>query len=307
MYEPVILVCSINGMVEGRSDVPRTPDQVAATSLRCFEAGASIIHSHIDIDGTSGIEAAGRYLEGWAPVWKVRPDALFYPTANFGPGGVLDYTHLAELAESEHVRIGLCDIGPVGLGRLEDGVPRGSRQIHNSFDEVAERFETCRIHQLGVAMQAFDPSGLRTALFWWRAGTLPDGGLLNLYFYPEPSGPPPWRAHYSLPPTRKALEAVLEILGECPVPWAASVIGGDTTADGFGEMVVQAGGHLNIGLEPYRGERTVTNEDLITEAVAVCRLVGRPIASCSEAAAILGLPTRTLSSTSSTSSTERHH
>jgi 3-keto-5-aminohexanoate cleavage enzyme len=291
MAEPVIIICSINGMAKVWP-APATPAEVAATSLRCIEAGASIIHNHIDIDETSGSAAATRYLEGWAPVWQVRPDALFYPTANFGPHGVLDYTHLIELAKDAHFRIGLCDIGPLGLGFLEDGVPRGSRLIPNSFDQVAERFDICRSHELGVAMQAFDPSGLRTALFWWRAGKLPAGGLLNLYFYPEPSGPPPWRGHFSLPPTPKALDAYLELLGDCPVPWAASVIGGDILENGFCELVVKAGGHLNIGLEPYRGMRETTNEDLIADAVRVCHSVGRPIASCADTATILGLPQR---------------
>jgi 3-keto-5-aminohexanoate cleavage enzyme len=293
MPEPVIIICSINGMTKGRPNVPTTPAEVTACSLRCIDAGASIIHNHIDIDETSGPAAAERYLEGWSPVWQVRPDALFYPTANFGAGGTLDYTHLVELAKTNQFRIGLCDIGPLGLGYMEDGVPRGSRLVANGFDEVADRLDICRSNKLGAAMQVFDPSGLRTAMFWWRAGKLPVGGLLNLYFYPEPSGPPPWRAHYSLPPTAKALDAYLEILEDCPVPWAASVIGGDILANDFCELVLDAGGHINIGLEPYRGAREPTNEELIREAVAACERAGRPVASCDRAATMLELPQRT--------------
>ena len=47
----------------------------------CFDAGAAIVHNHIDIVGDAATVAA-RYREGWEPVLAERPDALVYPTIN---------------------------------------------------------------------------------------------------------------------------------------------------------------------------------------------------------------------------------
>ena len=72
---PVIIEAAING---GNPDAPRTPEAIAATALACLDAGAAIVHNHIDIVGDAATVAA-RYREGWDPVLAERPDALLYP------------------------------------------------------------------------------------------------------------------------------------------------------------------------------------------------------------------------------------
>ena len=99
-------------------------------------------------------------------------------------------------------------------------------------------------------------------------------------------------APFGLPPTRLALDAYLEALGDCPVPWAVSVVGGDVVETGLAEYAVERGGHIHLGLEFFAGDRTPTNVELITEAVAVCDRLGVAVATCDEAAEILELPRR---------------
>ena len=53
-------------------------------------------------------------------------------------------------------------------------------------------------------------------------------------------------------------------------------------------MVVLA--ERDFGLEDYAGPRQPTNLELVEEAVALCREVGRPVASGAEAAELIGLP-----------------
>jgi len=97
---PVIIEAAINGATpkERNPNVPRTPEEIAADALAAIEAGAAVIHNHIDLGGLSEAEAAERYLEGWRPVLAARPDALLYPTVHFGPP--LGYEHLIPLAAS---------------------------------------------------------------------------------------------------------------------------------------------------------------------------------------------------------------
>ena len=54
---------------------------------------------------------------------------------------------------------------------------------------------------------------------------------------------------------------------------------------------VERGGHLHVGLEEhYDPDRQPTNVELLEEAVALCREVGRPVATCAQAAEILAVP-----------------
>ncbi|MDT5187712.1 MAG: 3-keto-5-aminohexanoate cleavage enzyme, partial [Mycobacterium sp.] len=90
----------------------------------------------------------------------------------------------------------------------------------------------------------------------------------------------------------RALDAYLEVLGECDIPWAVSVVGGDLCANPLAKLAVERGGHLHLGLEFYRGDRIPTNIELVTEAANLCRQLGRAIATPEQAAHILGLPTK---------------
>src|SRR4029077_4971652 len=98
---PVIIEADINGATskERNPNVPQSPEEITADILASIDAGAAILHNHIDLRGTSGEEAAARYLEAWRPVLEERPDALISPTVNFASGGH-NYDHIAPLAAS---------------------------------------------------------------------------------------------------------------------------------------------------------------------------------------------------------------
>ncbi|MGB1142705.1 MAG: 3-keto-5-aminohexanoate cleavage protein [Halioglobus sp.] len=45
-----------------------------------------------------------------------------------------------------------------------------------------------------------------------------------------------------------------------------------------------------MGLEPFGGDRTPTNIELVEEVVALAQAHGRPVATPTQAAEIIGLP-----------------
>jgi 3-keto-5-aminohexanoate cleavage enzyme len=285
---PVIIEAAINGATskERNPNVPRTPGEIAADALACMDAGAAIIHNHIDRVGITEVEAAERYLEGWRPVLAARPDALLYPTVHLGPP--IGYEHLVPLAETGVLRMGLTDPGSVNLGGLDrNGVPGGAFVYANSFDTIARGFEICAKHGLGPSLAIFEPGFLRTTLAWWREGRLPAGAMVKLYFSTERGflGAP-----FGLAPTATALEAYLEMLQGCDLPWAVSVVGGDVTASEIAVLALERGGHLHLGLEFYGGPGTPTNADLVKRAVELCKSAGRAVATPDQAAEILRLP-----------------
>jgi len=286
--EPVIIEAAINGATtkERNPNVPRTPEEIAADALATIEAGAAVIHNHIDLGGLSEAEAAERYLEGWRPVLATRPDALLYPTVHFGPP--LGYEHLIPLAASGMLRMGLCDPGSVNLGRVDEaGVPTGGIVYANSFERIGRALDICREQRLGPSLAIYEPGFLRATLAWWRAGRLPAGAMVKLYFSSEQglTGAP-----FGLPPTAAALDAYLELLDGCDLPWAVSLAGGDVVASEVALLALERGGHLHLGLEFFGGARTPTNVELVTEAVALCDKAGRPVATPDQAASILRLP-----------------
>lgn len=288
---PVIIEAAINGVTrkETNPNVPIEPDEIAGDALACLDAGAAVVHNHIDRFGISGEEAAERYLEGWRPVLAERPDALLYPTVN--PAGSVEeaYAHTRPLAERGGLRIGLADLASVNLGgRDADGVPTGSFVYANSFDDGHHQLGLCAELGLGPSLAIFEPGFLRTALAWHAAGRLPAGAMVKLYFGGERGylgG-----ATFGLPPTELALEAYLELLDGVGLPWSVSIFGGDVVGSGMARLALERGGHLHLGLEAFDGPRTPSNAELVEEAVALCAEVGRPVAGCTEAAEILGLP-----------------
>ena len=285
---PVIIEAAINGQTtkERNPNVPRSPEEIATDALACIEAGAAIIHNHIDRYGISEAEAAERYLEGWRPVLSARPDALLYPTVHVGPP--ISYEHLVPLGLTGLVRMGLTDPGSVNLGRVDDqGIPSGGLVYANSFEVIARAFAICREHRLGPSLAIYEPGFLRTTVAWWRSGQLPTGAMVKLYFSTEQGlmGAP-----FGLPPTVTALDAYLEILEGCDLPWAVSVVGGDVIESAVVVPALERGGHLHLGLEFYGGPGTPTNVSLVNDAVALCEKVGRPVATPDQAAEILRLP-----------------
>jgi uncharacterized protein (DUF849 family) len=288
----VVIEAAINGVTNPAQNpnVPVTPEQIAVDALASFDAGAAIVHNHIDRYGVDGVTAAERYLEGWRPVLAARPDALLYPTVN-GTGPVSEtYAHLEPLHAAGVLRIGLADPGSVNLGgRDQGGAPTGGYVYINSHADVGAQLDLNARLGLAPQLAIFEPGFLRAVRAWHEAGRMPRGSMLKLYFG-GPRGYFGGGTPFGLPPTRAALAAYVELLDGLPYPWSVAVIGGDLTGEpDLALAALELGAHLHVGLEDLGADRAPANSQLVAEAVALCERVGRRPATCAQTLDLLGL------------------
>ena len=293
---PLIIECAINGETrpERNPNAPRKAEEIVADVFRCLDAGATVIHAHTDDIQKTGREAADAYLAAWQSIIAERPDTLWYPTLGVGADMAESLSHIDLLAEEIGLRLGLCDPGSTNIGGPDaEGLPVGM-VYSNSYDDVRVCFAQCERHGLGPSLAIYEPGWLRTVLAFHRAGRLPRGAMVKLYFgadyglfATEPG------VSFGLAPTENALLAYLDLLEGTDLPWSVSAWGGDLFETPIARKALELGGHLHVGLEEhFHPDHKPTNGEIVDQASALAAEVGRPLASNAEAASILDLPSR---------------
>jgi uncharacterized protein (DUF849 family) len=286
--DPLIIEAAINGATTKAQNpsVPRTTDEIVECACACIEAGAAIVHHHTDDSIFAARHATQPYREAWTRIHAKHPAAILYPT--MGSGGTHTnpkerYAHIEELADEGLLQLAIIDPGSVSLGPNDaDGLPMPIDFVYqNTFGDVRYMADSCRARGVGAHVSIFEPGFLRVALAYHHAGRFPRALKIQLYF----GGP---ALPFGLPPTAKSLDAYLAMLEGTDLSWMVGVLGGDV-CESLAELAIRRGGHVRVGLEDYFGARGPRNEDLVAEVVALAARCGRPIASATQAAAMLGL------------------
>ncbi len=293
---PVIIEAALNGAGNKTRNphIPTEPGEIIADAIACFDAGAAIVHTHCHDHKLTGAAGAEAYLASWRDILAQRPDVLWYPTiAGAINSGRIDLTHVEALHRAVGMPMASIDPGCTNIGKPdENGLPVGTAYV-NDYAMIRAAFITC--DKLGVApsLAIYEPGFLRTVLAYHRAGRLPRGSFVKLYFggdwglYASGRG-----VTFGLPPTRTALLAYLEMLEGSELPWSVSVWGGDLFATPVAQLALELGGHLHVGLEEFCDpQRSPANLELVQQAVALANEVGRPVATVEQTRALLNLPT----------------
>jgi len=291
---PVIIEVAINGETrpERNPHVPREPDAILRDVDRCLDAGAALIHAHSGDIRLTGRAAADLYLAAWRPILDQRPDTLWYPTFGLGADMAESISHVELLAAEVGLRLGLCDPGSTNIGAPDaDGLPVGG-VYSNSYEDVRLALAQCERLRLGPSLAIYEPGWLRTTLAFHRAGRLPAGAMLKLYFGGEyglfATQP---GVSFGLAPTEYALLAYLDMLDGTALPWSVSVWGGDLFETPVARRALELGGHLHVGLEEhFHPEHKPSNREIVEQAAALVAEVGRPLATTADAARLLALP-----------------
>jgi len=291
--EYVIIEAAINGETkpDRNPNAPRKPAEIIADVFHCLDAGASVIHAHSDDITRTGRAAADGYLEAWRTILAERPDTLWYPTLGAGKDMKESISHIEFLCDELDMRLGLCDPGSTNIGAPDDeGLPVGM-VYSNTYDDVRTCFEQAERRHIGPSLAIYEPGWLRTVLAFHKAGRLPQGAMVKLYFGADYGlfGTKPG-VSFGLAPTEHALAAYLDLLDGTDLPWSVSAWGGDILETPVARQALERGGHLHVGLEEhFHPTRKPTNEEIVLQAVALAKEVGRPIAGSQETSRILDL------------------
>lgn len=281
--EPLVITASINGErpKEQNRHSPRTHEEITATALSSYDAGASIIHVHATDMALVADESAEDYLRSWRPVLAARPGSLWYPTLTRGWGG--EIRHILAIDDEVGLEFGCIDPGGVPFAQLdEEGLPVG-RYYANSLESIRSDFATFKERGIGPQMAIYEPHYMRIVLAFHAAGALPEGTVFNFYFCGDYGLGGERSMPFGLRPTEASLKAYLDILGDVDLPWTVSVWGGDIFDSDLPQLAIEHGGHVLVGIEPYfHPQRQLSNEEMIGRVVDMAKKAGVPVADREE-------------------------
>jgi uncharacterized protein (DUF849 family) len=287
--DPVILTCSISGVVANRDQcpaIPYTPEEYGAEARRAVDEGASMIHIHArKPDGSPSFEIDDFRAITEAILAEVDDVVINYSTGAIGVPIEKRLEYLRELKP---------DVAALNMGSMNYAKYSARRKdfvfntvFENSFDTI-KTFLTAMV-ELGIRPEheCFDSGHLA------NLDPFLDMGLLK----------PPLQiscvmgVNGGIRPTAKNLAHMAgEVPGGADGPNNWGVIGISRDQWMLIAAALSLGGNVRAGLEDNfylpNGEMARSNGDLIAQARKMAEDVGRRPATVAEAREMLGVPRR---------------
>ena len=273
MTNPCIICVAITGSVPQKSDNPAVPITVAEqveSTQEAFEAGAAIAHCHVRNDDgtpTSDPERFARLKEG---IEKHCPGMI----VQLSTGG---------RSGAGQARGGMLPLKPdmASLSVGSNNFP--TRVYENPPDLVDWLAEEMRTYEVVPEVEAFDLSHILQAIRLHG-----EGKLYGPLYVQCVMG-----VKNAMPADREVFDFYVEtVRRRAPeAQWCAAGIGPNQIV--VNEWAIAAGGHTRTGLEDNirldRETLAPSNAALVQRTVELCGKYDRPVATPSEARALLGL------------------
>ncbi len=265
----LIVTAAVNGSVPTRDQtpyVPITPEEVIEDTVRCWEAGASVVHIHArDKDGrpTHDIEFFARCLEGI----RNRCDII----VQFSTG--------SRAGVDRETRIASAALKPDMLS-LNSGCCNFLQGPHvNSLEDI-EYWLTCmKEHGIKPEIECFDLSHVFVGQEFAQKGLVAEPALFNLILGVPgalPFTPQNFMSLYSALPPGAMFSTIGVGRHQLPVTVMSTVLGG----------------HVRVGIEDnlYYSYRVLgRNWEFVERAVRIAGECQREVATPAEARSILGI------------------
>ena len=292
LEDPVVITCSISGVVANREQcpaIPYTPEDYAAEARRAVDEGASMIHIHARTpEGLPSYE-----IEDFGAITEAIRAEVDDVIINYSTGAI----GVSLEKRIAYLRALKPDVAALNMGSM-NYAKYSSRRRDFVFQTVFENsFET-----ISTLLRAMNEEGIKPEHECFDAGHLANlDPLIDCGLLREP-------LHISLVmgvtggirPTARNLAMMAEnVPGGADGPNEWGVIG-----IGRGQWLLIAaaltlGGNARAGLEDNfylpDGQMARSNGDLIAKARQLAEDVGRRVATVDDARALLGVPKRAAS------------
>jgi 3-keto-5-aminohexanoate cleavage enzyme len=268
--EPLIITVAPVGAeltLEQTPHLPITPSQLAETTRRCCEAGASIVHVHCRDDDGANTHEVARFREAQAAL-RASCDAI----VQFSTGGAIGMTPQERAAPLE-LRP---DMATLTCGTVNFG----DEIFENSFPIIRGIIAEATRYGVRLSLEIFDAGHLTNAKRLLAKGLL-HGPLHAEFVLGVPGGMEAEVSH------------LCDLHRELPGGWTWSVAAMGRAQLPMAMAAMAMGGHVRVGLEDniyYERGRLATNEELVARIARIARELGRPVATPREARRILALP-----------------
>jgi uncharacterized protein (DUF849 family) len=293
---PVILEVAINGSTTKKINptAPETAAEIAQETIKCLDAGATIVHAHSGKPSDNVADAVQAYVDAFTPVRKKHPYGIIYPTANFDPAVYhknrtvwppeIQSGHYRPLAEAGLANMILLDTGVAPLAVYDENglLPEKNFWWYGFWPgDNKIVIDTCKELGCGASISVFEPGWMKNVVAMARAGTLPRGSKLNIYF-----------ADYGFaafaPPIPEALQLYIHMMEGLDLKWSVGLIGNDIMETPLAQMALERGGSFRVGLEDWG--TGPSNVEQLERAKEMINKVGRPIVSGADAIKYLDIP-----------------
>ncbi len=254
----VITATPNNSWLHPEADYPRTPEEVGAESARCEEAGASVLHLH----------SMG--------AWKDLVGAIRSSTTLLVQCGMSSFL-IDERQEIFELR---ADMISIIANHHDEAFPQGACNVLHPMDELLRYCEQCY------------ESGVRPEWEIWHSGSIWNldylrehaemvRPIITTLFFGWPGGT------WSPPTVEEYLYRRRLMPEDCVV--TVSVMGPERY--GVLAAAIAHGDHVRVGTEDYpftSDGAPAQASDLVAEAAALARAMGREVATTAQARQMLG-------------------
>jgi uncharacterized protein (DUF849 family) len=271
---PVILEVAINGSTTKKNNpaVPETASELAEETIKCLDAGATIVHAHTNKPSQNVDEAVQAYVDAFTPVRERHPHGILYPTANFDPAKYHEMRtvwppevqsgHYRPLAEAGLANMILLDTGVVPLAAYDDNglIPEKGFWWYGFWPGDNKLvIDTCNELGCGASISVFEP-----------------GWMKNVGFAGMP------------PPIPEALQLYLHMIEGLDLKWSVGVVAHDVMETPLAQMALERGGSFRVGLEDWA--TGPSNLEQMERAKELINKVGRSIVTGADAIKYLDIP-----------------
>ena len=273
MTNPCIICVAITGSVPRKEDnlaVPTTISEQVESTHEAYEAGASIVHAHVRMEDQTPTADPERFARLKEALEKHCPGMIL----QFSTGG---------RSGAGRERGGMLSLAPDMASLTVGSNNFPTRVYENSPDLVDWLASEMLKYKVKPEIEAFDLSHIFQAAKMQADGRLE--GPLYVQFV--------MGVKNAMPADKRSFDFFVETLGRLApdAQWCAAGIGRHQIE--VNEWCVASGGHCRTGLEDNiridRDTLAPSNAGLVRRVVELCDRYARPVATATQARAILGL------------------